>query len=684
MSSRRIKRKDAEMIAQQFNSFSRNCAANVESFLFEMPHPLSRLGAKAVGYINYNHCPHAYEYTPKEIYLAAWSNDQLPETSIFDYFDVFLVGANHAHILETFHSPRQALIVNGAQRSGAEQAPPVFGLGILPPAPTSGSYSVQDITLLLQAFYALLQGAHLVAQVSNCSTVIHSSKTLCEEGGHNAGTLLFLQFVVAALLGAEGFKMHWVKSAADNDRYQAAMRLLKETTEAGVSIQDAVEKLMLTPALVTCKRVAAKTTPQQPYGAPPHAAPMFAAPAFPQQPGPAPPSQQAPTFQAPAFAAPAFPGGYAGPPPSAPPALAPQFNAPQFDVSGTTPAMPKSMPPKVAPSSASGKMYTPPPLQINCKHKQEFKRYKLSAVKLTQESIRENYASGKQVSEGKTAIIQACQHWYEKTLANRTAPTDMKLCIFECIEDFPVSSVRLNHSVRCQVQQGRYGYEHGGSHWYVDFANKKLGGGFLGNGLVQEEIMCLEFYEFGVIAATMSQDLKTMGQREAVTLEGAERSAAIMNVYGRQVDSLRSQEAMSKVIAASSPPLNFVAIDAPNWNEMKGVQVYERDYLEFIFNKALTGFYGAAVRSQAHITVHTGLWGCGAFRNNPGAMYVLQAMAADAAGAQAFLFYGDKLEGQKASLVEEGRQLWEMACQRRLSVDQVLNEIMRRPNLIRL
>ena len=35
----------------------------------------------------------------------------------------------------------------------------------------------------------------------------------------------------------------------------------------------------------------------------------------------------------------------------------------------------------------------------------------------------------------------------------------------------------------------------------VDFANKRLGGGYFGYGFVQEEVMFLEHYDYSLIAA---------------------------------------------------------------------------------------------------------------------------------------------------------------------------------------
>jgi hypothetical protein len=174
----------------------------------------------------------------------------------------------------------------------------------------------------------------------------------------------------------------------------------------------------------------------------------------------------------------------------------------------------------------------------------------------------------------------------------------------------------------------------------VDFANKRLGGGWMSYGMVQEEKMFIERFDYGALCARSLLDMPSpieeplaspfsMRQDEAWLLRGGPAFAEV-KWYGRT-----PPDAMDKVVLLD-PELDqeaaptVVAIDAIKASFTK----YDLKHLDMMVVKAYTGFVAARhdpdLGGQEQIS--TGSWGCGAFHNNERVMFVVQALAANAAG----------------------------------------------------
>jgi len=174
----------------------------------------------------------------------------------------------------------------------------------------------------------------------------------------------------------------------------------------------------------------------------------------------------------------------------------------------------------------------------------------------------------------------------------------------------------------------------------VDFANKRLGGGWLSYGMVQEEKMFIERFDLGALCARSLLDMPdptaeplaspfSMEPNEAWILRGAPKWAHL-GWYGRTPkDAFARFQLLDPAQDRLTSP-TVVAIDAIK----ASFSIYEREHLEMMLIKAYTGFVAARCDGDfgGADRVATGSWGCGAFMNNERVMFVIQALAANAAG----------------------------------------------------
>jgi len=212
----------------------------------------------------------------------------------------------------------------------------------------------------------------------------------------------------------------------------------------------------------------------------------------------------------------------------------------------------------------------------------------------------------------------------------------------------------------------------------VDFANKRLGGGWLSYGMVQEEKMFIERFDYGALCARSLLEMPrspleepvaspfSMKQDEAWLLVGGLRYADVP-WYGRTPkDGLQRLQCVSP--ADDDAPPTVLAIDAIKADFKK----YEKAHLFMMLVKAYVGF--AAAKEDPDLggatCISTGSWGCGAFYNNERVMFVVQALAANLAGVN--LMYHSLGDG--LSLTPAFQFLEEALC-KKASIGQVLESL---------
>ncbi|KAM3140813.1 hypothetical protein pb186bvf_007040 [Paramecium bursaria] len=152
-------------------------------------------------------------------------------------------------------------------------------------------------------------------------------------------------------------------------------------------------------------------------------------------------------------------------------------------------------------------------------------------------------------------------------------------------------------------------------YYIVDFANKKIGGGVLGYGSVQEEILFLIHPELIVLLLFTPQ----LQDNEALIVEGVTRYID----YDGYAENFKFAN-----LNKEQKTLKFICIDAVNYSEQKSSQYdsYQREIL-----KARVGF------SKCE-KICTGKWGCGVFQGDWQLKLVIQWIAASKSGCQELLF----------------------------------------------
>lgn len=160
----------------------------------------------------------------------------------------------------------------------------------------------------------------------------------------------------------------------------------------------------------------------------------------------------------------------------------------------------------------------------------------------------------------------------------------------------------------------------------VDFANKFVGGGVLGNGCVQEEIRFLINPEM-IVAKLFTEFLLP---DEALSMIGCEQFNSYSG-YAGTFQFAGNFDDQTPVDAYRRRKSRVVAIDALSYND--SFTQFKEDTIRRELNKAYTGFYG-----PDGTPVATGLWGCGAFGGYTIRSALIQLMAC-AATKRNLVFY---------------------------------------------
>ena len=189
--------------------------------------------------------------------------------------------------------------------------------------------------------------------------------------------------------------------------------------------------------------------------------------------------------------------------------------------------------------------------------------------------------------------------------------------------------------------------------FWVDFANKTLGGGVFGNGFVQEETMFLETPELANAAAqtprlytrTGTEDGPLDGSPAPLTFVGANRVMDIDEELTKG-DKWRDKsvgvpelENYDKKLAKPEQ-INVLAMAAPKLPE-NGYKATP-DIVKDLFNTFVAGFTLATTThgfDNKKILINTGPIGAGAFKNNRVVVAVMQQLAARHVGNVSLKFW---------------------------------------------
>ncbi|CEM31300.1 unnamed protein product [Vitrella brassicaformis CCMP3155] len=165
-----------------------------------------------------------------------------------------------------------------------------------------------------------------------------------------------------------------------------------------------------------------------------------------------------------------------------------------------------------------------------------------------------------------------------------------------------------------------------------DFANAHIGGGTLGNGAVQEEIL------FSIEPECLvAQHLfpRPMGSTEAFMIVGS-RTFSTTTGYGRDTLSFAGHAhdtaPMRHTNGHSVLGKYIVAFDAVNFGKHRKNHQYDETSVVRDLNKAHTAFHSNGLTVVDGMPFATGNWGCGVFGGDPQWKFLIQWCAASRAG----------------------------------------------------
>ncbi|XP_059819845.1 poly(ADP-ribose) glycohydrolase-like [Hypanus sabinus] len=169
----------------------------------------------------------------------------------------------------------------------------------------------------------------------------------------------------------------------------------------------------------------------------------------------------------------------------------------------------------------------------------------------------------------------------------------------------------------------------------VDFASAMVGGGVLGQGLLQEEVRFLINPEL-IVARLFTERL---GASECLVITGAQRYSE----YTGYSDSYRWARPHHDTTPRDSwlrRQTEIVAIDALHFSDP--IDQYKPHCLKRELTKAYCGFSCRVIPDMQRKAVATGNWGCGAFKGDVKLKALIQTMAAAQAGRNMMYFtFGD-------------------------------------------
>ncbi len=205
-------------------------------------------------------------------------------------------------------------------------------------------------------------------------------------------------------------------------------------------------------------------------------------------------------------------------------------------------------------------------------------------------------------------------------------------------------------------------YNFGRGDWWVDFASANLGGGALGAGFVQEEILAVKFPELLYFS---NQGYK-IPHNGAIVMTNLLRSLNLPDSwYGRKGISGKScWDIISGVEKATAVELkNFIAVAAVDHSRggQRPFNRYGEKELVLVFNRCYSGFMMAKILGAQ--TVNSGPLGSGVFNNSPVFMYTLQILAASAVGIDINFWgtgYQNEISLKRAMEMIEGRRVLEL------------------------
>ena len=236
----------------------------------------------------------------------------------------------------------------------------------------------------------------------------------------------------------------------------------------------------------------------------------------------------------------------------------------------------------------------------------------------------------------------------------------------------PFLSARFEPQAKAQITCTKAFFDFSPPGVYVDFANMRIGGGWLERGALQEESLIMECIDFANVLAAHRGEGKWSsrtvlfsrtpldGSSEA--LEAADKLLSaqptplfLTGMYrirelgggarGSNFDKGGEEQIMAAILPREPQEICILAMAAARLPEAKSEYQFAPDTLKDFLGTVMAGFTLVKEQGIAPFVIHSGRLGCGYFNNNVRAAYALQRLAATHLGATLYLHdYNPEIE----------------------------------------
>ncbi|KAM7016218.1 poly(ADP-ribose) glycohydrolase [Passerculus sandwichensis] len=214
-------------------------------------------------------------------------------------------------------------------------------------------------------------------------------------------------------------------------------------------------------------------------------------------------------------------------------------------------------------------------------------------------------------------------------------PTGLVTFTRQCLQEFPDWERSQKKLSRLHVTYEGTIESNGQGMLQVDFANRFVGGGVTGAGLVQEEIRFLINPEL-IVSRLITE---VLDHNECLIITGTEQYSEYTG-YAETYRWARSHEDKTPRDEWQRRYTEIVAIDAFHFRRF--LDQFGPDKIRRELNKAYCGFSRPNVPPQHLSAIATGNWGCGAFGGDSRLKALIQILAAAEAGRDIVYFtFGD-------------------------------------------
>ncbi|XP_022625279.1 poly(ADP-ribose) glycohydrolase-like [Seriola dumerili] len=238
-------------------------------------------------------------------------------------------------------------------------------------------------------------------------------------------------------------------------------------------------------------------------------------------------------------------------------------------------------------------------------------------------------------SERKKEKLRAIMHYFNVVTDENTKPIGLVTFERRCLKDTDLPKWKSCKEKLTKLHVTSHGSieTEGTGMLQVDFASSRIGGGVLGSGLVQEEILFLINPEL-IVSRLFTEKLENT---ECLIITGSQQ----FSVYSGFGDSFEwagpHQDRLDRD-EWGRLKRQILAIDAINFKHVQ--EQYNMSSVTRELNKAYCGFMGQEGKDP---DIATGKWGCGVFNGDPQLKALIQLMAAARARrGLAFFTFGDE------------------------------------------